>query len=75
MTTSSGVDKLVTNKEIAMPNRKLAVVWEGNEVAAKKGLLWMCGKDVGLPLADMIAYRYGFSCAERLVEALEDVTP
>ncbi|MDY0282398.1 MAG: hypothetical protein RBR35_17765 [Salinivirgaceae bacterium] len=46
------------------------VTWDGKKVTAKGGLLFIGGLVVDLPLADAIADKYGFSCAERLVKAM-----
>lgn len=39
---------------------------------AKDGLLWKDGVIVPLPEADVVAAAHGFTCAERMVKALED---
>jgi hypothetical protein len=46
------------------------ILWQGYEVTAKKGLLWIGTTIIDLPEADHIAQHYGYSCAERLVKAL-----
>ena len=46
------------------------VVWQGNKVTAKDGLLWIGKTDVPCQEADKIARKYGFQWAERLVKAM-----
>jgi len=46
------------------------ITWEGHTVKAKDGRLWIGDEEIGLPLADKIAWAHGFNCAEQVVRSL-----
>ena len=43
-----------------------------SEISTYGGLLYVNGEFIPLPAADWLADMYGFSCAERMVKALEE---